>query len=261
MLQYMLEKGNTSIFDWKKSQGQELPDVDMEEVEKARKQKQEQKSEQTTKKVEIDWSGLVEMEKEQASIEVSKEEPIDIKWDFEVSEEGAKDDNKKETIDSGINSTDISGGFSMDLADDDLQESNKPALEIDWGDDTSKPQTPSPVEIVLNMMEETILENDETRYEFVNDVMELHDFLISRMREKSQESENILGQTNSVPTELLNENLDDLKKYHKTIQGILEVLNDPRFRELILIKSSKKYTKIFCIINTSLDILNVSQIL
>jgi hypothetical protein len=89
------------------------------------------------------------------------------------------------------------------------------------------------------MQNETVLSNSESRYELLNDIGELECYLEQRINDlTSPNSAEILTEYN-VPVMTMN----TLKEYLESVQNIITLLGNMRFRELILIKSSKKYVE------------------
>jgi hypothetical protein len=109
------------------------------------------------------------------------------------------------------------------------------------------------------LQNESILLNDESRNEIYNDLLVVKEYLDQRIIEINQpNTQDIL---NLLGSDLPVESLNDLKRYLEQINKIIEIFNNNRFRELILIKSSKKYTerKIFYFKTTTDTINNLEK--
>jgi hypothetical protein len=100
---------------------------------------------------------------------------------------------------------------------------------------------------ILFMMNESIFSDDEARNTFINDILELEAFFDSRIREKieaANTANNIDGEIfKNAPTFLQNQSVDQLKRYRKSVEDAVKLVNDERFRQLILIKTSRKYVE------------------
>lgn len=174
----------------------------MEVIEKIKKEKKEEEEEKKNT-IEIDWSVLDQIGKEEEypNIEITKDEPIEIQWDEEIEKENP---------------------IEIEI---DTESEIQPNLEIE------------------KLLDETILSNDQSRYEFVNDILQIENFLIQRMDEI--ESGNLLLQLKNTPIEIRNESYETLSEFYEVIKKVKRILNDERFVCLIKIKTSKKYISIY----------------
>jgi hypothetical protein len=211
-LQFLVKNGNISHFEWRKDLGFDIPEVDLKLIEKY--EKEEEKKNEVK---EIDWSSL-----EDPTIE--KTDIVDIKW---------------EEIETP---NDMDNGFSMDDIDLVDSGSQSQAFEIDWGDEQKKENDEKNVKLVYQMRKESLLENDESRFHFFNDILELESFFQFRISEKSK-AQDLLSYMKDIPKEISNETKSDLVNHLKAIQTLIQYFNDEKFKELILIKTSEKYVQ------------------
>jgi hypothetical protein len=212
-LQFFVKNGNTSHFEWRKDLGYDIPEVDMKLVEKY--EKEEGKKNEVK---EIDWSSLEDPTVEKMDI-------VDIKW---------------EEIETP---NDLDNGFSMDDIDLVDSGSQNQTFEIDWGDEQKNEKDDEKnVKLVYQMKKENLLENDESRFHFFNDILELESFFQFRISEKSK-AQDLLSYMKDIPKEISNETKSDLVNHLKTIQIVVQHFNDEKFKELILIKTSEKYVQ------------------
>jgi FtsZ-binding cell division protein ZapB len=154
---------------------------------------------------EIDWSALSEVH------ENNENDVIDIKWEAEPVE------------------ISMDGGFSMDMID--VVESS-----VVESEDSSHN-----VEMVHKWKHESVLENDESRFQYINDVLELESFFVSKIASK-QDAHEVLMYMKNVPKEISTENRQDLVNFLESVKSLLEIINDERFKQVLMIKASKKYS-------------------
>lgn len=152
---------------------------------------------------EIDWSSL-----DQAPIE---SDVVDIKWE----------DNQVHEI------KEIDIGFSMD----DIEKVDSGKIEIDDSENFEK---------VIKMKQETLLENDESRYFFINDLIELEAFYSFKMKYTDQE---IFLYTKNLPKEISLMTKEEIEKYHTSISQVLAICQDSKLKQLLMIKISKKFVE------------------
>ncbi|ODN00152.1 CDK5 regulatory subunit-associated protein 3 [Orchesella cincta] len=84
----------------------------------------------------------------------------------------------------------------------------------------------------------SLLENPETRNFFIDELLELEGFLIQRIEEKKTEKPNEMmlsshGDTLSVET---------LEKYLRLTNQVLQMFNENKTKQLLLVRESKRYT-------------------
>lgn len=118
---------------------------------------------------------------------------------------------------------DIDIGFSMD----DIE-------KVETIDETEN------FEKILKMKKETFLENDESRYLFVNDLIELESFYFFKVKHPDQE---IFLYTKNLPKEISIISKDEFEKYHLGISKLLAICQDEKLKQLLMIKISKKYVE------------------
>eukprot|EP01080_Neovahlkampfia_damariscottae_P009285 gene9285-1373_t len=218
-LQFFIKNGNVSHLEYRKYFGLEIPKVDMTKVEEYEKNIEKQEIKEIK---EIDWSALDDSEI------VENKEIVDIKWEDEIE-----------------TSNDMDVGFSMD--DIDLVHSGleNETFEIKWDDDDKTgilTNDDKNIKLVYQMKKESLLENDESRFNFLNDILELESFYQFRIMEQSK-SQDLMTYMKDIPKEISHETKSDLKNYLNFLKKIIEITNDEKFKELILIKTSEKYVE------------------
>lgn len=206
---------DSSVLAWKKFRGIQIPNYNAKELENFSNDHQHEKqgklnieSNGDNKTAEIDWSALDLAE----SIVTDQNE---INW-------GNVDIELEKTLE--INFDD---GSSFDMNMIETENSTKDLKQIyEWS-------------------KESIFANVEIRNEFWNDIIELEAFISQRVIEKggsSATSTTVEGEIfKDACNEIRNENLDELNRFHVAVRNVLQLLNDERFRQLIMLKTSKRY--------------------
>ncbi|KAB0799034.1 hypothetical protein PPYR_06914 [Photinus pyralis] len=89
----------------------------------------------------------------------------------------------------------------------------------------------------------TLLDNPKTRDQFLNDLMELEAFLLLRMYEKSNESEDVLdiSQMQDLPSEFQMQTVESLTSMLECIRGVLNEVTSKRTQHLHNVKHFPKY--------------------
>uniref|UniRef100_A0A1Y1MDJ6 CDK5 regulatory subunit-associated protein 3 n=1 Tax=Photinus pyralis TaxID=7054 RepID=A0A1Y1MDJ6_PHOPY len=89
----------------------------------------------------------------------------------------------------------------------------------------------------------TLLDNPKTRDQFLNDLMELEAFLLLRMYEKSNESEDVLdiSQMQDLPSEFQMQTVESLTSMLECIRGVLNEITSKRTQHLHNVKHFPKY--------------------
>eukprot|EP00002_Diphylleia_rotans_P001947 TRINITY_DN1118_c0_g2_i1.p1 TRINITY_DN1118_c0_g2~~TRINITY_DN1118_c0_g2_i1.p1 ORF type:complete len:565 (+),score=146.07 TRINITY_DN1118_c0_g2_i1:72-1766(+) len=94
---------------------------------------------------------------------------------------------------------------------------------------------------------ETILEFSLTRSQFLNELLELEGFLRQRLDELGEVHHcDIVHQLFNAPPLVQNQTTDRMATYIQLVEKLLDFTNGPRTRQLLLIKSSKKYVARLC---------------
>ena len=98
------------------------------------------------------------------------------------------------------------------------------------------------------MKNKSLFSNDDTRNMFIDNVMELESFIDLRIQDK-MDSENAMNSVvdgeifSTAPKILQNESMDQLKRYQAAVKDAVNVLNNARLKQLLLIITSNKYRK------------------
>ncbi|MBN3312918.1 CK5P3 protein, partial [Atractosteus spatula] len=123
---------------------------------------------------------------------------------------------------------------------------------IDWGEETA-----SPVEIeVLEMGTDcpdgvargedalTLLENPQTRSQFINELMELELFLVQRLTEMSEEGDVLaMSQFQQAPPVIQAQTRDKVQAMLSQVRSMLEQLTNLRMQHLFTIQASPRYVE------------------
>ncbi|XP_072343675.1 CDK5 regulatory subunit-associated protein 3 isoform X3 [Scyliorhinus torazame] len=159
-----------------------------------------------------------------------------------------------DTIDWGDDATagiDQSGGIDWGITVEESTEVNgekQGADVIDWGDNTS-----AAVEINLSGAQGddgvakendalTILESTETRNQFVNELMELQDFLSQRLTEMKEEADILsINQFQTAPAIVQSQDEAKVVTMMSVVRDLVQRLTNVKMRHLFMIHASPRY--------------------
>jgi bacterioferritin (cytochrome b1) len=209
-------QGRSTMLDWRTYKGLDVPsydpiDLDNYKREIQEKQKQQENTTENTT-LEIDWSAL------------------DITGDTDIA------------IDSTVK--------EIDWAD--VEQEQKQSIEIDFGDDmvveeSATDNTNNHLKQIYEWSNQSIFEDTDMRNAFWNDIVEIEAFFSQRILEKSESSATsttVEGEIfKEAPSEIRNESLDELNRFNDAVASVLQTVNNPQFRQLLMLKMSKRYVE------------------
>jgi hypothetical protein len=250
VLKFLLENkenNDLSLYEYKKYRKEIIMDIDPAELEEYREKKEEeakqkellQKSKASDVNIEIDWSAL--------DIDhINNQNSAEIVWN---ESEIDTDISKTIEIEFGDSLQEVNIEITQNMVDN---SNSTPLIESSSGNNMTNNKEneetkEQKMDKILFMMNESIFSDDEARNAFINDILELEAFFDSRIREKieaANTANNIDGEIfKNAPTFLQNQSVDQLKRYRKSVEDVVKLVNDERFRQLILIKTSTKYVE------------------
>ncbi|XP_043911237.1 CDK5 regulatory subunit-associated protein 3 isoform X2 [Protopterus annectens] len=209
MLRCVLQKGNITVYEWKTGI---CPSV-------IERPQNEEPLEQVTEDT-IDWGDF-------GSISPANTETTG--YGISLDDAGQAED-----IDWGISVQPIAQEASSD--------------GIDWGDDEA---TPVEIEVVEAGSEDgtargpdalSLLENPDTRNQFIDELMELEVFLSQRLIETNEEADVLaVCQFQTAPAILQNQTADKMTTVLTTVKALLDQLTNQKMQHLFLIHASPRY--------------------
>ncbi|EFC48855.1 DUF773 domain-containing protein [Naegleria gruberi] len=220
-----LEKSTLSMYDWKLFNNQSLPSVDEEKVQSYIQKLKDEESKKANKSNEpqIDFGDF----------EFSTEGNVEINWDTGVEEnkeiEIKFDDvaqEKELEIDFGDFSTDDVGGFSMDSVD----------ISSNTNDEDS-------IKLVAELRMKSFLDDEDVRALFSNNLFQLYAFVQQRVIEVTKNSSLDSEIFSSAPNSIKSITKEEIQNLMHATGNVVTTLNNHRFKQLILIKTSKKFVE------------------
>ncbi|XP_029978511.1 CDK5 regulatory subunit-associated protein 3 isoform X2 [Sphaeramia orbicularis] len=153
----------------------------------------------------------------------------------------------KET-DCGIKVEDgIDWGISLEPGTEDTG-----ADGIDWGDSESAPieieivdaGTDCPEGVARGEDALSILENSQSRSQFIDELMELEVFLTQRLNEMSEEADIVaMSQFQLAPSVIQGQSREHIQKMLSEVHGLLDRLTSLRMQHLFMIQASPRYVE------------------
>ncbi|XP_059494715.1 CDK5 regulatory subunit-associated protein 3 [Stegostoma tigrinum] len=154
--------------------------------------------------------------------------------------------------DDGVSGVDQSGDIDWGITVEESNEVNnkEPAADaIDWGEDTSAAVE---IDIVQSGTEGdgvakendalTILENLETRNQFINELMELQDFLSQRLVEMNEEADILsINQFQTAPAIVQGQDVTKVVAMTTLVKDLIQRLTNVKMRHLFMILASPRY--------------------
>uniref|UniRef100_UPI00358DEC80 CDK5 regulatory subunit-associated protein 3-like isoform X3 n=1 Tax=Myxine glutinosa TaxID=7769 RepID=UPI00358DEC80 len=225
MLRYIQTKGNMTVYEWRTG-------IEPSSREQAQPEH------------------LVENEDAEDVIDWGPEPPENV--NFTVAEQPGMTPGV--TLDWGDNgSNDTAGWHFVTVADaqEPGQGGDEGGANIDWGDDsTEMPQ----IEIISSGVEcehiargqeaLLILENPETRDQFIDDLVELEAFLLQRLVDMEEETDVLaIRQLQSAPAELQALTSEAVRSMLSAVRSPLACFTDVQTQQLFLILASPRYVE------------------
>ncbi|XP_043530684.1 CDK5 regulatory subunit-associated protein 3 [Chiloscyllium plagiosum] len=155
--------------------------------------------------------------------------------------------------DDGVSGMDQSGDIDWGITVEDNAEVNSEehgADMIDWGDDTT-------AAVEINVVESgaegdggvakgndalTILENPETRNQFINELMELQEFLSQRLVEMNEEADILsINQFQTAPAIIQTQDMAKVVAMTTRVKDLIQRLTNVKMRHLFMIHASPRY--------------------
>ncbi|KAL0477350.1 CDK5 regulatory subunit-associated protein Cdk5rap3 [Acrasis kona] len=155
----------------------------------------------------------------------------------------------KEHLNNDIVQIDFGDDFNYDGFDENI--SVQGGFEIDFGEDESEGYITKHELMTPSLdTDQSILNQTDSRNLFVNDLTELYAFVTQRISEKQDTS----AVSTTVETqifqnadeEIRNENMDQLNRFKDAITLVNNIYNDPKFKQLIMIQTSKSFVERVC---------------
>ncbi|KAG2392669.1 hypothetical protein C9374_011394 [Naegleria lovaniensis] len=226
--QYSGTMPSLSLYDWKSFNKEELPKYDEDKVQtligKLLKEEESKKQNDVEKEPEIDFGDFstdntnLEIQWD-TNIEENKE--VEIKFDDVVQE-------KELEIDFGDFSTDQ--GFSMD-------DTTTSISQVSNSDNEKNNQA------VAEMKMRSFLDSEDIRARFSSNIFQLYAFIQQRLVETSRNSTLEADIFRNAPQAIKSLSRDELSQFKKVVANIIATLNNPHFKQLVLIKTSKKFVE------------------
>ncbi|XP_048470524.1 CDK5 regulatory subunit-associated protein 3 [Rhincodon typus] len=153
----------------------------------------------------------------------------------------------------GVSGVDQSGDIDWGITVEESTEVNneeQAADVIDWGEDTSAAVE---IDIVQSGTEGddgvakgndalTILENLETRNQFINELMELQDFLSQRLVEMNEEADILsINQFQTAPAIVQSQDVTKVVAMTTLVKDLIQRLTNVKMRHLFMILASPRY--------------------
>ncbi|XP_041122539.1 CDK5 regulatory subunit-associated protein 3 [Polyodon spathula] len=155
---------------------------------------------------------------------------------------GSDGHSASDGIDYGISVAD--GGVDWGIS---LEPGTMEAGDIDWGEEAASPVEIEVVEMGTNSMHgiskgDDLLGNPETRYQFIDELMELEVFLTQRLCEMGEEGDVLsMSQFQLAPAVIQGQTRDKVLGVLSLVKGLIERLTSVRMQHLFMIQASPRY--------------------
>lgn len=208
-----------SLYDYKVYNKEQIPSFDEQKVEaiiKQMKEDKEKEAKQDSAEPEIDFGDFGD--------------DVEIKWDSNVAEDAKeleiKFDDVAQEKELEIDFGDFSSGFNMDSVESNVND-----------EDNNK--------AVAEMKSKSFLDPEDIRATFTNNIFQLYAFIHQRYTEVVKNVNSQLNATilSNAPQSITSITKDELNKFKTSTTSLMTTLNNPRFKQLVLIKTSKKYVE------------------
>nr|CAG4709934.1 unnamed protein product [Naegleria fowleri] len=96
---------------------------------------------------------------------------------------------------------------------------------------------------VAEMKMKSFLDSEDVRARFSSNIFQLYAFIQQRLIETSRNSTLEADIFRNAPQSIKSLTKDELSQFKKVVSNIISTLNNPHFKQLVLIKTSKKFVE------------------